>query len=92
MVKGVVRHAVIVKSPDLKEFEQAIFILSDKEDSQPIKSPDEMLTLAGNLASSYCVKGVAARKQGRWLVPTLSFCAGSGVVAAIWWYLSSFGL
>jgi len=30
MVKGVARHAVIVRSPDLKEFEQAIFILRER--------------------------------------------------------------
>ncbi len=41
MVKGVSRQVIVVKSPDRKLFEQAIFILT--EDAQTMGITDEML-------------------------------------------------
>ena len=90
MVKGVARHAVIVKSPDMKDFEQAIFILSGQSENTELKSPDEMLQLACSLASDCCGKNTAASKKERFLRPIMYFAAGSGFTAALWWIITSF--
>lgn len=92
MVKGVARHAVIVRSPDLKEFEQAIFIISGQGEDRTVKSPEEMLRLACSLAADYSVKSVAARRVPRWLRPAAWFAAGSAATGALWWGLSALPL
>ena len=88
MVKGVARHAVIVRSPDLKDFEQAIFIISGQGADQTVKSPEEMLRLACSLAADYSVGTVPTRKTPRWLRPAAWFAAGSAATGALWWGLS----
>ncbi len=56
MVKGVSRQVIVVKSPDPKLFEQAIFIL--KEDAEGIS--DEMLLKEARHAASPVVKLVSS--------------------------------
>lgn len=73
MVKGISRQVIVVKSPDTKLFEQAIFIL--RSDAQEIS--EEML-----LKEARQVAGMPAEK---WL-RTGPFWAACGAVstAAIW--------
>lgn len=96
MVKGVARHAVIVRPQEGREFEQAIFILSDGGEA-PVRSPEELLSLAGELANKYAVPAAPARRGGRRrLAEALRaagyFLCGSGATALVWWFLERGGL
>lgn len=90
MVKGVSRHAVIVRSPDLKDFEQAIFIVSGQNGDAKLKSPDEMLKLACSLASDYCASAAPGRKIDKVLSPLAWFCGGGAAASLVWWAISYF--
>ena len=85
MVKGVAKHAVIVRPQEGREFEQAIFILTDGG-AQTVRSPEEMLSLAGELAAKYCVPVAAARRPRPRpaLRPMLYFLGGSGATGLLW--------
>ncbi len=92
MVKGVTKQAVILKSPDMKTFEQAIFIISADNEDAIIKSPEEMLSIANNIAAKYTVKTLVGKKKFRWPTYALCFAAGSGLTALALWYFSVFPL
>ena len=49
MVKGISKHVILVRSPDPKLFEQAIFILKDDADSV---SEEDLLREANRLMDS----------------------------------------
>ncbi len=92
MVKGVARHAVIVKTGESKDFEQAIFILSGQQEER-IKSPDELLTLACQLAEGYCADTRLTPRENRSLaLPVACFLAGGGLTALLGWIILSFPL
>lgn len=77
MIKGVSRQVVVVKSPDGKLFEQAIFIL--REDAQGVT--DEQLLREARQAAAE-----SKRKQ----VPMGPLWAGAGAVAtALVWLLTA---
>lgn len=82
MVKGVSRQVIVVKSPDEKLFEQAIFIL--KEDA-PGVTDEELLKQAQK-----AVRGNPGKK-----LPKLYYfgpawaCAGAAVTGFVW-FISSF--
>ena len=75
MVKGISRQVILVKSPDPKLFEQAIFIL--KEDAPGI-SDEELLKQAR----------LAARRPTAQQLPfawgAVWACAGAAVTGVIW--------
>ena len=81
MVKGISRQVVVVRSPDPKLFEQAIFIL--REDAKGVT--DAELLKEAKLA----VRG-AAREGGRRRILTepLWLGAGAGLMGLAWWLCS----
>lgn len=87
MIKGVAKHAVIISPADAQQFEQAIFIVSPREE-HGIGNASEMLALASSLASKYTSKSVKPHTMRRYLTPALSFLAGAGVTAGVIWLLS----
>ena len=89
MVKGTAKQAVIVLPAENSSFEQAIFILSPSATHAELSSPGDMLSLADNLASQYCVATVP-RKRFRQLLhtPLVAFAAGC-ILTGLVWYLSS---
>lgn len=77
MVKGTSRQVIVVKSPDRKLFEQAIFIL--REDAEGVS--DEMLLQEAQLA---------AQQASRRLVPHRAVWAfGGAVVTGLVWLMTS---
>ncbi|MEA5039211.1 MAG: hypothetical protein VB086_05160 [Clostridiaceae bacterium] len=92
MVKGVAKYAVIVRPQEGREFEQAIFILSDGSENA-VRTPDEMLSLAGELAAKYCVPVAPVRRKKQYFWRScLFFACGSGLMALIWWLVASGGV
>ncbi|MBR2491607.1 MAG: translation initiation factor 2 [Ruminiclostridium sp.] len=84
MVKGVARRVVVVKSPDPKQFEQAIFLL--REDAISGEAPEEqVLRQAQQVANEYLRQTVPSRRW-RFLTPALFSLAGA-LAASLFWFL-----
>lgn len=89
MVKGVGRRVVVVKSPDPKLFEQAIFLL--REDTAPDGAPEEqVLKQAQQVANSYLLRSSPQGRRRRVLVPLLFTLLGGVVASAGWLFLPKF--
>ena len=82
MVKGVSRRVVVVKSPDKKWFEQAIFLLRQKV---PQGAPEEqVLKRAQEVADAYLTRtSPRARWRRRWVLAA-SALVGGGIASAVW--------
>lgn len=76
MVKGVSRQVIMVKSPDPKLFEQAIFILRDDVPQEGIT--DEMLLREAKTAVR------APQAQKFFAAGPLWACAGAACTALVW--------
>ncbi len=63
MVKGVTKRVVVVRCPDTKYFDQAIFMV--REDAMDGRSPEHVLEEACRVADSYIRENVEKRKF-RW--------------------------
>ena len=86
MVKGVSRRVVVVKSPDPKEFEQAIFLL--REDALSEDTPEEqVLRQAQQVANEYLRQTVPKRRKQRFLLPFLCTCVGAAAASLFWFLL-----
>lgn len=88
MVKGVARQVIVVKSPDPRLFEQAIFIV--KEDAlQKGVSAEAVLAEARRVADGYVRKNAPF---GRVLahIPAPAYVAAGALVATICWSLALF--
>ncbi len=85
MVKGVARRVVVVKSPDPKQFEQAIFLL--REDALSDETPEEqVLRQAQQVANEYLRQAAPRRRGRRYLSPVLFTLAGA-LTASLFWFL-----
>ena len=91
MVKGTSKQAVIVSPGEKSGFEQAIFILSP-QNSAAASSPDELLELAGDIASEYTVASLPAIKKKKLLPCVFSFLLGCAVTALAFFFLPFFGM
>lgn len=82
MVKGVNRQVIVVKSPDTKLFDQAIFILREDALEKEGVGERELLDEAQKIADSY-VRQKAARHTRR-VSPGLWLAVGALPVALAW--------
>lgn len=80
MVKGISRQVIVVRSPDQKLFEQAIFILREEALGEGIS--DEAILRQAKLAA----EGYLSAKTGRRKRPSGALCAlaGSLFTGLIW--------
>ena len=78
MVKGVSRQVIVVKSPDPRLFEQAIFIV--KEDA----SAEQVLQEARRVADGYLRRNVRLGRP-RPRVPAPAWVAAGALLATIGW-------
>ncbi len=72
MVKGLSKRVVVVKSPDKRVFEEAIFIL--REDADAGLSAQDIVAQARGIAADYAK---TSAKSGRLPRPALYFLVGS---------------
>lgn len=81
MIKGVTRRVIVVKSPDTRYFEEAIFVVKDDVFRERGADSAEVLKEARRIANSYAPSG-----KGRALKRTLNipapFFAAAGAAAA----------
>ena len=81
MVKGVSKRVIVIKSPDRRIFDEAIFIV--REDVTAKFTGDDILkeaqTVAGNYVKTHIKKSFLSR-----LSPPLAALCGAGMTASIW--------
>ena len=83
MVKGVARQVILVRSPDRRLFEQAIFIVREQAALSGV-GPDQILEEARRVADGYIRR---TKGPGRLLrrIPAPAFlAAGAGAVGLAW--------
>ncbi len=87
MVKGVSRQVIVVKSPDPRLFEQAIFIVRDTPENSGVTA-EQVLEEARQVADGY-----VQQKTGwnRWFkrIPSSTFFAAGATVASLIWLLAT---
>lgn len=76
MVKGISKQVIVVRSPDPKLFEQAIFIL--REDAKEVTDA-QLLKEAKRVAAS-----PAVRRWKKFIGPAWAM-AGAAAMGAVWW-------
>ena len=88
MVKGVNKHVILVKTPDPKYFEEAIFILREEAFAQGV-SAEQVLREARQAAKSY-VRG--STRPGKWFrqTPAPAYAAAGALAATAAWSLALF--
>ena len=88
MVKGVNKHVILVKTPDPKYFEEAIFILREEAFAQGV-SAEQVLREARQAAKSY-VRG--STRPGKWFrqIPAPAYAAPGPRAATAAWSLALF--
>ena len=83
MVKGLSRKVIIVKSPDPKIFEQAIFIVRDEYLSCPGIGQKELMRQAKQAANGFVDKTYGWHRFGN-VHPLLFGLVGAGIIGAAW--------
>lgn len=83
MVKGVSRQVIVVKSPDPRLFEQAIFIVKEDAFGQGI-SAEQVLQEARRVADGYLRRNVRLGRP-RPRVPAPAWVAAGALLATIGW-------
>ena len=77
MVKGVTRRVVVVRAPDQKYFEQAIFLLREEAES-PDPPEEQVLKQAQAVADAYLLRTSPWARWRRAWVASLLWWVGSG--------------
>jgi len=82
MVKGVTKRVVVVRCPDTKYFDQAIFMVRD--DKMEGRSPDQVLAEACRVADSYIRNNVEKRRRfAPWLIGGTAALLGCAVLLLV---------
>lgn len=87
MVKGVARRVIVVKSPDRRLFEQAIFIMREDAFGAEGVTAEQVLVEAQRVADGYIRRNTG---PGRWLwrIPAPAYAAVGAVGATVVWCLT----
>ena len=89
MVKGVARRVIVVKSPDPRLFEQAIFIVKEDAFTKGGVSAEQVLQEAKRVADGY------VRRNSGWgkrlcQIPAPAYAAGGALLATALWSFALF--
>lgn len=83
MIKGINRRVIVVKSPDRRFFEEAIFILREGVLGQGGVTADQVVEEARRVAD-----GFVKKRKSRWWqrIPAPGYAAlGAGLATVVWW-------
>ena len=86
MVKGISRRVIVVRSPDPRFFEQAIFLMKEDAFHTSTVSADQVVAEARQAAAGYLRRsaGTCSSTWRSWLPKALWFALGGCVIAAVW--------
>lgn len=82
MVKGISRRVIVVKSPDPRIFDEAIFLVKEDASNRGV-TQDEILKEAQSVASDYVRSNSDTRRVPK-ISPLTAAFAGAGSTAALW--------
>lgn len=85
MVKGVCRRVIVIKSPDLHLFDEAIFIVKEEALRAGGVTGEEIIRQAQQVADNY----VRFNLRKKWFnrLPAPAFAAfGAGITALVWFF------
>lgn len=93
VVKGTAKRVIVVKSPDPKIFEQAIFIVKEDYASKEGASSEDVLREAQRVADDYIRTAVPGKRSlfSR-LPPPVFAAAGAAFAGAAWFVLRLVGV
>ena len=83
MVKGISKRVVVVKNPDTRFFDQAIFLLKEDALSQKGVSQERLLEEACRVADGYA-RAAKSQRPRRGFRPLLWALAGGSLVGVAW--------
>ena len=84
MVKGITRQVILVKSPDPRLFEEAIFIVKEEALAREGVSADRVLREARQAADGYLKQGKAWNRRLGCLSAPLWGVLGAALASLIW--------
>lgn len=85
MVKGINKRVIVVRSPDPRVFDEAIFIVRDDALKKTGVSTQEILREAQEVANSYLESNVQKKRRSfRRLSPVACLAIGAGLTGALW--------
>ncbi len=84
MVKGVARRVIVVKTPDRRLFEQAIFIVKEDAFSKQGVTADQVLAEAQRVADGYVRRTTGLHRYLHRVPPPVYAVAGALVTAVVW--------
>ncbi len=87
MVKGVARKVIVVKSPDPKLFEEAIFVLREGSAMEDGVTPEQVLEQARQAARSYWKRNGKPKRRG---LPAPVYMALGALAASAAWCVPLF--
>ncbi len=89
MVKGVARRVIVVKTPDRRLFEQAIFIVKEDAFARQGVTAEQVLAEAQRVADGYVRRNSGLGKR-LWRVPAPVYAAAGALAATAAWALAFF--
>ena len=84
MVKGITRQVILVKSPDPRLFEEAIFIVKEEALNREGVTTEQIMKEARQAADGYLKQGKAWNPRMKKLPAPLWGAAGAAVASAGW--------
>ncbi len=84
MVKGITRQVILVKSPDPRLFEEAIFIVKEEALAREGVSADRVIKEARQAADGYLKRGKAWNRRTQYLPAPLWVGIGGLAASACW--------
>ena len=84
MVKGITRQVILVKSPDPRLFEEAIFIVREEALNREGVGPEEVIKEARKAAGGYLRENRRWNRKLRTLPGPLWGAAGAAAASAVW--------
>jgi len=83
MVKGTSRHVILVRSPDPRMFEEAIFIVREEASSRGL-TPEAIVREAQSVASEYVRTHLGGKGEPRPLPPGVYVLLGAALCGFVW--------
>lgn len=88
VVKGISRRVIVVKSPDPRLFEQAIFIVKEEAFGKEGVTAEQVVEEARHVAAGYVRRN---SKWGRYFrkIPGAVYALGGAIIASICWMIGT---
>jgi len=83
MIKGISRRVIVVKSPDRRFFEEAIFIVREGVVGEKGVTAEQVVEEARRVAENCAKKG--CRRWWQWKLPAMGYMGLGALLATVLW-------